>query len=211
MQDIHGGKIARNRGLFMRQVNYSTASPETKKMFLTYVRQEHPQLYQAALADALKPVLELTATTLGLGALGQDVTDLTATPSVDLTSIDTSQLLNSIQAPSVDISAPTDTSSSLSAGGLFNSLITNITSFAGHYLTSASQQNLLQQNAQRLAQGLPPLNADGTVMTVAQMQAAGYTSAQIAAIEAKITGFSLSTIPWWVWLLGAGAVIYAVA
>jgi hypothetical protein len=72
---------------------------------------------------------------------------------------------------------------STTAAGTGSSLLNTIASAAGAVIGGAVTGAALQAtNAQRIAQGLPPLNANGTVMTAAQMQAAGYTATQIAAV-----------------------------
>jgi uncharacterized protein YkwD len=53
----------------------------------------------------------------------------------------------------------------------------------GGAITTAALQ---QTNAQRMAQGLPPLTASGAVMTAAQMTAAGYSAAQVATFSSQL-------------------------
>jgi hypothetical protein len=81
------------------------------------------------------------------------------------------------------------TASSTTAAGTGSSLLNTLASAAGAVVGGAISGAALQAtNAQRIAQGLPPLNANGTVMTLAQMQAAGYSSTQIAAVSSQLSG-----------------------
>lgn len=97
-----------------------------------------------------------------------------------------------ITVPSVDITDPTG---NLVPGGAYSppSILTNLLTS----LTSAATQAITgtptitsATNATRIQQGLAPLNANGTVMTAAQMQAAGYTSGQISTVSSQLAGGS---------------------
>lgn len=68
----------------------------------------------------------------------------------------------------------------------FNSLLQNVSNVATTYLTSKAQVQQVTSNVQRINAGLPPLNANGTVMTAEDMQAAGYSAATISQVEANL-------------------------
>jgi hypothetical protein len=68
----------------------------------------------------------------------------------------------------------------------FSGLLKNITNVATTYLTSKADVQMVSQNVQRINAGLPPLNASGQVMSVAEMQAAGYSAATISQVEANL-------------------------
>jgi hypothetical protein len=94
----------------------------------------------------------------------------------------------------------------------FNSLLNNVSDVATTYLTSKQQVQQVQQNVQRINSGLPPLNANGTVMSAADMQAAGYSQATITQVEANLARSGMihiggAAIPTWAVFgaLGVGA------
>lgn len=157
--------------------------------------------------------------THSLAGLGQDTTDYLTS---DMSSLLTDSGGGTVGDPNaLDISAPSvnfgvDTSASAApaasayGSSVWNSLFSTLVATTAGIATTALTGNsaaLVQENAQRVAQGLPPLNPNGTVMSVAQMQAAGYTSAQIQTIENVLAGGgSLSTTT----LLLIGGAILAV-
>jgi hypothetical protein len=139
----------------------------------------------------------------GLGSLGQDLTDDTGetidlsydTGSLDagaaidtsFTSPDSSSLTASTSLPAFSASGSDSSSSSNPFSSLLTGLFTGVATAGAAVLTSTVQTAALQQtNANRLAQGLPPLSATGAVMTAAQMAAAGYSSAQVAAVQSQL-------------------------
>jgi len=192
------------------------ASPTVKRMWMAWMRQNHPAIYNAAVAQVIAPVMELAANA-SLGALGQDVTDLTTDPSLsatDLSSyaapVDTSSLQLASDASQVNIPAysyvpSTSSVASNALNSLFSTLVATTANVATNALTGNSAA-LVQLNAQRVSQGLPPLNPDGSVMSLAQMHAAGYNTSQIQQFESTLAGgMSTTTL-----LLIGGAVLAAV-
>jgi hypothetical protein len=202
----------------MKQVAVKVnASPTVKKQWLAWMRTNHPAIYTAALNAAVPGIFKLSAASLSglgknamtamsnarsplrrmhpLGFLGQDVTDLTSDSgsddidiSSDVTSADYSA--TPVTTPVINIPSGTttaDTSSSTALNTLFGTVVAAAANVATNALTGNSAA-LVQENATRVAQGLPPLNPDGSVMSVAQMQAAGYTTAQIQTIENTLAG-----------------------
>lgn len=92
----------------------------------------------------------------------------------------------------------------------FSSFFNNVTQLATTYLTDTAAIKNVSMNANRVNQGLPPLNTNGTVMTPEQMTAAGYSNATITQIEANmakgagsITG-GIGAMPWYFWAILAG-------
>ena len=140
-----------------------------------------------------------------LHGFGQDLTDSTfdtidtsgsfdvSAGTPDLTAgvlnPDTSALAASTQIPTVQDTA----SASGGSGSLLSSLLTGLGVGAAAGLTTVAQgyistATLQATNAQRMSQGLPPLNANGTVMTAAQMLAAGYSQAQVSTFQSQLSG-----------------------
>lgn len=110
-------------------------------------------------------------------------------------------------------STPQFSASSLSS--TFNSLL-SVAGSVAKLVGGSSTASIVSTNAARAARGLPPLNSDGTVMTPAQLAAAGYTSAQISAMEAALaaSGSTTTTImglPWYLWAGGAAALLFVLA
>ena|SRR5579863_4411253 len=117
-----------------------------------------------------------------------------STPSTaDLTAGGTNNtaLLASTTLPAItDTSTPVTTANGGSSNP-FTSILTALgvgaATAAGAVAAGAINTVALQQtNAQRMAQGLPPLTANGAVMTAAQMSAAGYSTTQIAALQSQL-------------------------
>lgn len=147
----------------------------------------------------------------GLGSLGQDL-DSDTIDSIDFSpsdgsfsdaSLDTSgwnesSAIDLSSGPGVDLTASTSLSSSAVSGSdswfssnPFGSLMSNLLGTAATagtaIVTGAISTAALQQtNSQRLAQGLPPVNANGQTMTAAQMAAAGYNPTQVAAVQSQL-------------------------
>jgi len=119
---------------------------------------------------------------------------------------------------STPASAVTSSSSSTTSPSSLASIFSTLTSVAGAVakIVNPTTSNIVALNATRAAQGLPPLNTDGTVMTPAQLAAAGYTTAQISAMEAALAAAGSTTmtilgLPWYLWALGAGALAVVLA
>lgn len=141
-----------------------------------------------------------------MGYVGQDTSDLTAGSDlgVGLTNdigvansepyIDTSAPI-SINLPASDAAMSLTTSSPVASGlsSLFTGVITSLVSAGATTLTAPANAAALQAtNAQRMASGLPPLNANGSVMTSAQMLAAGYTQAQVNQFASQLAAVPLT-------------------
>lgn len=97
----------------------------------------------------------------------------------------------SLSAPST-LSSSTGSSASGASTGWLSSLLTGVgaaaVGAAATVATGAINSATLQAtNAQRMASGLPPLNSNGSVMTQAQMLAAGYSTAQVSAFSSQLT------------------------
>lgn len=143
-----------------------------------------------------------------MGYVGQTTSDLTASSDlgVGLTGtndigvansnpyIDTSAA-TSINLPASDAAMSLTTSSPVASGlsSLFTGVITSLVSAGATTLTAPANAAALQAtNAQRMASGLPPLNANGSVMTSAQMLAAGYTQAQVNQFASQLAAVPLT-------------------
>lgn len=139
-----------------------------------------------------------------------------APASVDLSSITPTNINIPASQTSTGTSTTADTTPSTNWASVFGTVLSTVTTAVKTVanLTNPASASILAINTQRAAQGLPPLNNDGTVMTPAELAAAGYTSAQISAMEAKIasssllSGATLLGIPIIAWL--AGGVLFAV-
>jgi hypothetical protein len=143
----------------------------------------------------------------GLGYVGQTTADLTASSDLSVGStglnvgvtsdlsnansnpfIDTSSVTSqTINLPTSDATLPLTTSSTTGLSSLFTGLITSLASAGTTVVNAGATSAALQaSNAARIASGLPPLNANGTVMTAAQMAAAGYSQTQINALSSQL-------------------------
>lgn len=143
---------------------------QNRILFMAWLKNTYPALYQAAVAATLNPLAGNNATPVA--TLG-------------------------------DFSSFVDS---------FNSLLTNVTNVATTYLSSKQQVEQVQRNVSRINSGLPPLNANGTVMTAADMRAAGYSEASISQVEANIARSGMiqiggASVPSWALFgaLGLGA------
>lgn len=110
-------------------------------------------------------------------------------------SLTASDLTAGFQPSSISASVPpigtSEYNISQTTSNPFTSILTALgigaANAAGQIAAGAITGVALQQtNAQRLAQGLPPLTANGTVMTAAQMAAAGYNATQISAVQSQL-------------------------
>jgi hypothetical protein len=157
------------------------------------------------------------------------LTDITVTPvdtitpgfsmmdgsMTDLTSSDlsvASPSLPSLSATS-SVASISDPSSTLVAGGAMSNIFSNILSAVGvgaaqaagsvasGYINTAALQ---ATNAQRMSVGLPPINANGQVMSQAQMLAAGYSPQKVSQFGPQLSG---SFSPILLAVLGLGAVL----
>jgi hypothetical protein len=136
------------------------------------------------------------------------LSQISAAPLSDLSSLNQS-------VPTITDSSGTPTAST-NTSGIFSGIATAVAALATaapkiiNALNPTSSQTILAQNAQRAMQGLPPLNADGTVMTATQLAAAGYSSSQIAEWEANLAAetptATLFGLPWYL-PVGAAALL----
>lgn len=152
----------------------------------------------------------------GFGFLSDDVTDASLAPvgisapdmsaltidtsgfqAPDLSTIDTSTFISpdfSASIPDFSISSPaTDSSggSSFFNANTFSSLINAVGNVASTALNVNAQSNLLQLNTQRAAQGLWPVQANGTPVPASQLSRAA--SPAIAQFESAISTQGVTT------------------
>jgi hypothetical protein len=170
-----------------------------KQTYLALVRTQYPRLYYAALQRVFSP-------RSNLGGLGDD---LTATITPDLVSSDdlsadvpdiSSDVTDSINAA---YNASQSASSTTQGGSTdyFSAIANAISSLAPTVVQTQAAENLLNINTQRAAQGLPPLTANGQIVTSSMLSP---TSATLAQMEAALSGSGGSV------LLIGGAVLLAV-
>lgn len=184
----------------------NVASPETAKnrvLFMLWMKNEQPALYAAA----MKKVMQSNGGYLsGLGDDDDDDDYVGGDDPLDF---------------SGDTDQPADTSTDTSSSSPSLSQVTSaISSLIG---TSASLINavdgttatqsaaLVQTNIARLNANLPPLNANGTVMTAAQMAAAGYSQTQINAVEANMVTSAGGLSTTMLLVIAAGVALLAIA
>jgi hypothetical protein len=166
-----------------------------------------------ALSDYSSYTMPSSYTNDQIAAAGSTPVNLTNLPT-SVPAITTDGTVSS----STPAAASTSSSSSTTSASSLASIFTTLTSVAGAVakVVNPSSSNIVALNATRAAQGLPPLNSDGTVMTPAQLAAAGYTTAQIASMEAALAASGSTTmtilgLPWYLWALGAGALAVVLA
>jgi hypothetical protein len=183
-----------------------------RQLYLAWLRTASPTVYTAALRKATGQKKNLGGLNQDLlqqalspsmrhSFLGDDTSDMDLFSASDL--VDTSPIVFDpitftppvFDSGSLDIPMPTigtDTSSSTpsvtapsSSSSIFSNILSAVTSI-GNTVVNASQQNaLITLNTQRAAQGLPPVNAQGQVVTAA---GTATTSASLLALEAAIAG-----------------------
>jgi hypothetical protein len=210
-----------NRQLYLAWLR--TTAPET---YITAIRKVagKPRGSGGLKRDLVGSML--TPTT-GFGFLGDDTTDLqTITVSAPIDSsaftmpvVDTS----TFTTPAIEIPAPTDvfapppdeltgvtvTAQKIPVPGpapttdLWTQITTAVAGLAATALTSSQQSNLVKLNTARAAAGLPPVDANGRVITTSAV--ARPPSAALAAIEAQIAGMGSSPI---VWIAGLGLLAF---
>ena len=149
-------------------------STETARLlFLSWLRTNYPQVYSAAIQKTLQD-----ASPRGLNGLGRSPLMLYSLAGLGMAGMgDDASVVNDTGGSSYDFgNFATD----------FGSLLQNVSTAASTYLTAANSVNNVSTNISRVSGGQAPLNANGTIMTVAQMQAAGYPSATIQQIEANL-------------------------
>ena len=169
----------------------------------------------------------------GFGFLSDDVTDATLAPvtvsapdmsslavdtsgfqAPDLSTIDTSTFVSpdlSASVPDFSTAPAADTSGSSSGSGsswfnanTFSSLINAVGNVASTALNVSAQSNLVKLNTQRAAQGLWPVQANGT--PVPQSQLYRSSSPAVAQFESAISTQGASP---WLMLAGLGLLGFA--
>jgi hypothetical protein len=124
----------------------------------------------------------------------QQISDTGALTATDLSAPGYTQINVSSPAIAVDPTSQLTPASSNPFLALLTGLGTGAALAAGQVAAGAiNTAELNAINAQRLAQGLPPQTIYGHTMTAAQMAAAGYSPAQIAAVQSQL-GISPSTL-----------------
>jgi hypothetical protein len=205
-----------------------------RQLYLAWLRTAAPTVYTAAIRKATGQTKNLggldsdllqQALSPGLrhSFLGDDGTDMDSSSSTfsasDLT--DTSAISfdpivftppvfdpGTVTAPTplpTDSSGNVVTAAPTASPSIFSSVLQAVTSI-GNTVVNASQTNaLIALNTQRAAQGLPPVNAQGQVVTAA---GTATTSAGLLALENAISrGSGSSLIPM---LLIGGLILYLV-
>ena len=156
-----------------------------KQTYLALVRTQYPRLYYAAIQSVFSP-------RANLGGLGDD---LTATITPDLVSADdlsadtpdiSSDVTDSINAAYNASLSPSSTTQGGSTD-YFSAIANAITSIAPTVVQTQAAENLLSINTQRAQQGLPPLTANGQIVTSSMLSP---TSATVAQMEAALAGGS---------------------
>jgi hypothetical protein len=191
--------------------------------------EENPKSQYLPLMAGITDIVRAKSFNSGMGALADyssytspsyttdQISAMASTP-VDLSAATAANAIPAINTSTGTVTTTSEgTTPQFSASSLASTFST-LTSIAGSVakIINPSSQNIVALNAQRAAQGLPPLNADGTVMTPAQLAAAGYTSAQITAMEAALAASGSTTLtvlglPWYLWAGGAAALLFVLA
>ena len=154
-----------------------------KQTYLAMVRTNYPKLYYAAINSVF-------GRNANLGSLGDDLTD-SITPdliSSDSLTADTPDISDSTtDAINSAYNASISSSSSTQGGGTdyFSQIANAITSIAPTVVQTQAAENLLSINTQRAQQGLPPLTANGQLVTSSMLSP---TNATIAQMEAALAG-----------------------
>jgi hypothetical protein len=118
----------------------------------------------------------------------------TSVPAFDTSSVALPTLTSDTGAVTSTTPAATPTAVAAAGGGpsIFSNILTAVASIGGTVVTASQQSALIALNTQRAAQGLPPVNANGQVVTTAGLAA---TSPGILAFENAITGGNTALFP----------------
>jgi hypothetical protein len=127
--------------------------------------------------------------------------DLTTVPAFDTGSVSAPSAVNIASGTAVGLPSTPAATSSSSAGNIFASIITAVGSVGGAVINATNQSKLIALNTQRASQGLPPINANGQVISTTGLAAA---SPGLAAFE-NMFGSSGSMLP--ILFLGGGAIL----
>jgi hypothetical protein len=189
-----------------------------KGLYLAWLRTYSPTVYTAAIRKATGKIRTLGGLTDNLigkalapnlmhSFLGDDSTDTSGNlfSSSDLT--DTSAVSFDpivFQAPVIDpialdatALAPDATpatvpASSAVAPSTWANILTAVSSIGSTVVSATQQSSLIALNTQRAAQGLPPVNANGQVVTTAGTAA---TNSALLAFENAVSGGTGSMLP----------------
>jgi hypothetical protein len=192
-----------------------------QQLYLAWLRTYAPTVYANALRRA-------TGQIKSLGGLADDLINKSFAPDMahsflgddtdlgfdtgDLTNLDigTASLIDASGPTFAPIDTGTSTfatpstsspSSSSSAGSIFTSILTAAASIGSSVINSSNQSKLVALNTQRAAQGLPPVNAAGQVVTTGFAT----TSPSMLAFEKAISGGGSSMLMWLLLFGGIGA------
>jgi hypothetical protein len=191
-----------------------------RQLYLAWLRTAAPTVYATALRKVTGQKRTLGGLTDNLvqqafspslrhSFLGDDTSSMDTTfmdygSAPITTGIDTSPIVldpivltppvfdaSSVTVPSLTTSAPT-IAATTPAPSTFASILTAVASIGSSVVTASNQSALIALNTQRAAQGLPPVNANGQVVTAA---GTATTSASLLAFENAISGGSGSLLP----------------
>lgn len=189
-----------------------------KALYLAWLRTAAPTVYTAALRKATGQTKNLgglgddllqqaLSPNLSHSFLGDDGSDLdtsstfSASELVDTSPITFDPIVYTppvFDAGSIDMPSPVavdtgavPTVSPSAAPSIFTGILQAVTSIGQTVVNASSQNALIALNTQRAAQGLPPVNAAGQVVTAA---GTATTSAAMLAFENAIAGGSSSSM-----------------
>jgi hypothetical protein len=183
------------------------------QLYLAWLRTTAPSLYSQAVRKAtgkqhtlggltdnlLNRALSpgLTQSFLGDDDLDEiDVTgvsmDQPVTTNLFIAPVDTTFDTSTIAAPSAvnvaplpNVPVPSTPAAAAPSSNIFANILTAVASIGSTVVTASQQSALIALNTQRAAQGLPPVNAAGQVITAA---GTATTSPALLAFENAITG-----------------------
>jgi hypothetical protein len=182
------------------------------QLYLAWLRTVAPSLYSQAVRKAtgkqhtlggltdnlLNRALSPGLTQSFLGDDELDDIDVTAvsmdqpvTTDLFIAPVDTTFDTSTVAAPSAVSVAPlpnvpaTTTAAAAPSSNIFANILTAVASIGSTVVTASQQSALIALNTQRAAQGLPPVNAAGQVVTAA---GTATTSPALLAFENAITG-----------------------
>jgi len=115
-------------------------------------------------------------------------------PTFDPTSITPATLVTDPTTGQLVSSAPTTVPAVTpsNAPNIFTSILQSVASIGSTVVSASQQSSLIALNTQRAAQGLPPVNANGQVVTAAGVAA---TNPALLAFENAVSGGSGSMLP----------------
>ena len=187
---------------------------ENRQTYLAWLRTTMPNLYVASMQHVANPKKTNYdfGKARGIGAvsfnqlagLGDDGTD-TTDQDLAISEDPLSYAPPDVSAPPASDFTPVAPPSSNSSGSsAFDSVVKAVSSVASTVVATEAQQNLLNVNTQRAKQGLPPLNANGQIITSNMLAP---TTSAISQAEAALAGNTGSLLL----LLGGAALLFMVA